>query len=133
MPAAARLTDLHVCKEHGGPTPIVTSASTVNIGFKPAARLGDRAACPAKAEIARGEATVRIEGKEAARVGDPTEPKGVIMTGCPTVFIGSTPEVDALIAAAAQGIPFLECESCGRALEASTGPAASTGSAGTAR
>src|SRR5262249_20773496 len=124
MPSAARLTDLHTCQAlPAHTTPIVTSARSVNIGFRPAARAGDRAACPGQAAIAMGSANVFIEGKEAARLGDPTDPKGVIVSGCPTVFIGSTPEVEALIAAAAQGIPFLECESCKRALEASQAPA----------
>ena len=111
MPAAARLTDQHTCVAHPGAAPIVTAASTVNIGFRPAARVGDRAACPGKAEIAEGSASVFIEGEQAARLGDPTRPEGVVVTGFPTVNIGSTPQIDALIAAAATGIPF--CKECG--------------------
>ncbi|WP_438043410.1 PAAR domain-containing protein [Sorangium sp. So ce128] len=112
MPAAARLTDLHTCQTHPGPTPIVSSARTVNIGFLPAARVGDRAACPASAAIVQGSATVFIEGAMAARLGDETAPKGAIVTGCPTVNIGSTATIDALLAASVSGTPFLDCESC---------------------
>jgi uncharacterized Zn-binding protein involved in type VI secretion len=124
MPPAARLTDLHTCEAPPGHcTPIVTSATSVNIGFMPAVRAGDTAACSGKAEIAEGSPTVFIEGAEAARLGDPTEPKGMVVTGFPTVFIGSTPEIDAMIAAAGAGVPFLECKSCQRAFAASTAPA----------
>jgi uncharacterized Zn-binding protein involved in type VI secretion len=112
MPPAARRTDQHICEAHEGETPVVTGAATVNIAFRPAARVGDRAACPGRAEIVEGSANVFIEGASAARLGDATAPKGVIVTGAPTVNIGSTPEVDALLAAAKVGMPFLDCATC---------------------
>lgn len=123
MPPAARLTDLHGCAVPPDTSPITSAATTVNIGFLPAARLGDSTA--RQGHIVEGSPTVFIEDELAARIGDRTEPKGVIVTGCPTVFIGSTPEIDALIAAAKTGIPFLECKSCQRALLASQ-PSAGT-------
>lgn len=110
MPPAARLTDQHLCDK--GPGPIVSSASTVNIGFLPAARVGDRVACPYNPTISSGSATVFIQNAMAARVGDATNPTGTLQTGCATVNIGSTPEIDALTTAAAKGIPFLDCETC---------------------
>jgi uncharacterized Zn-binding protein involved in type VI secretion len=117
MPPAARLTDLHVCVAVPAPSPITSAAATVNIGFLPAARDGDSTGCGGA--IDDGSSNVFIEDRRAARIGDLTDPKGAIVTGCPTVFIGSTPEVDALTAAAKAGIPFLECKSCMRALQAS--------------
>jgi uncharacterized Zn-binding protein involved in type VI secretion len=111
MPQASRITDLHICVAHPPvPLPIVKGATTVNIGFLPAARVDDQCACPAKAKIAMGAPTVFIEHKMAARSGDPTAPPGVIRTGFPTVFIGSSAQADALRAAAEAGTPF--CEEC---------------------
>ena len=112
MPAAARLTDLHVCQAHPGSTPLVTAARSVNIGFQPAARVGDHAACPGGAAVAAGSTNVFIEGAPAARLGDRTRPTGAVLTGCATVNIGTTPEIDALLAAAKSGTPFLDCKSC---------------------
>src|SRR5262249_22830692 len=112
MPPAARITDLHVCEAHRPPLPVATGASTVNIGFQRAARVSDRAKCPAQAKIAEGSDNVFIEGQAAARLGDPTDPKGQVVTGFSTVIIGSTAEVEALLAAAKTGIPFLDCKTC---------------------
>lgn len=112
MPPAARITDIHVCQAHAPPTPIATGAKTVNIGFKPAARTGDRAACPASAVIGAGSPNVFIEGSMAARLGDSTVPSGMVLTGCYTVNIGSTPEIAAFKQAASSGTPFLDCETC---------------------
>jgi uncharacterized Zn-binding protein involved in type VI secretion len=87
--------------------PIVSGASTVFIGGRPAARVTDMSApcaLPSCAPggpgiIASGSSTVRIEGQPAARVGDTTShpscvapiasPTGKILPpGCPTVMIG---------------------------------------------
>jgi hypothetical protein len=46
----------------------------------------------------------------AARIGDPCEHGGVVVTGFPTVNIGVTPQMQTLLTAAAMGIPF--CEEC---------------------
>jgi uncharacterized Zn-binding protein involved in type VI secretion len=115
MPPAARIGDLHVCVVHPPvPMPIVAGAKAVNIGYQPAARVTDKSACPAQALIATGSPNVIIEGQPAARLGDATAPPGLVVTGCPTVNIGSTPQIEALILAAALGIPFLDqdCKLC---------------------
>jgi hypothetical protein len=41
-------------------------------------------------KIASGSATVFINGKPAARMGDSTSHGGKIVTGCPTVLIGDS-------------------------------------------
>jgi hypothetical protein len=71
--------------------------------------------------ILRGEPTVRIEGRPAARMLDPIShltdpvthlgvPCGVVEIGCPTVNIGSLAQAVALRAGAARGAPI--CERC---------------------
>jgi uncharacterized Zn-binding protein involved in type VI secretion len=116
MPPAARITDMHVCprfegiKPHVG-GPIVTGASTVMIGFIPAARVNDTAICVGPPDsIAIGSPTVFIERKMAARIGDTTAHGGAVVAGFPTVNIGVTPQMNTLLVAAQFGIPF--CEEC---------------------
>lgn len=97
MPAAARLTDMHVCPmiipglipiPHVG-GPILIGCPTVMIGKLPAARQGDMALCIGPPDvIAQGSATVMIGGMPAARMGDSTQHGGSILIGCPTVMIG---------------------------------------------
>jgi uncharacterized Zn-binding protein involved in type VI secretion len=115
MPAAARLGDMHACpKVEPGPVPHVGGAvaageATVLIGFQPAARQGDAAACSGPPDtISGGESTVLIGNKPAARQGDPTQHGGAIVLGCPTVEIGSSAQIDALVAASEQGAPLCE-------------------------
>lgn len=111
MPPAARITDLHTCVTHPPvPLPVIEGATTVNIGFSPAARLGDKCACPANAKIVSGAPTVFIENKMAVRIGDLTFPPGVVLTGFPTVNIGTSAQAAVLLAAAQGAIPF--CEEC---------------------
>jgi uncharacterized Zn-binding protein involved in type VI secretion len=95
MPFAARLSDLHTCPMSDGPKPHVGGpilppcCPTVLIGFLPAARVGDLAACAGPPDtIALGSTTVLIGGQFAARQGDLTAHGGVITLGCPTVLIG---------------------------------------------
>lgn len=95
MPPAARLSDMHVCPMVTGVVPHVGGpilppcAPTVLIGFLPAAGTGDMALCTGPPDtIAIGSPTVLIEHKFAARLGDPTVHGGVIVMGCPSVFIG---------------------------------------------
>jgi uncharacterized Zn-binding protein involved in type VI secretion len=114
MPAAARITDMHTCpKVEPGPVPhvggpVTAGCSTVFIGHRPAARVGDALTCvPATDTIAQGEASVIIGNKAAARLGDPTSHGGVVAAGCPTVIIGSSPE-----AVLRTDKPF--CEECER-------------------
>ncbi len=103
---AARVTDSIACPvpqttpaalPHAPPPglPIVhPGETTVLIGGKPAARMGDRSIClapaPAPNSIAKGAFPVPIGGSPAARITDPgTHPGSVIMApGCPTVLIG---------------------------------------------
>jgi uncharacterized Zn-binding protein involved in type VI secretion len=55
----------------------------------PAARIGDMATCIGPPDtIAQGSTTVIIGGKLAARMGDRTVHGGVITMGCFTVIIG---------------------------------------------
>jgi uncharacterized Zn-binding protein involved in type VI secretion len=81
----------------------------VRIGFHRAARVGDSLECESATDtIAKGEPTVRIGGKDAARLGDPTEHGGKIVKGCPTVRIGPDSQGTCMLAAAAQGAPMVE-------------------------
>ena len=62
---------------------------TVMIGFMPAARVGDPAACSGPTDaIAMGSPTVIIGGMPAARLGDLTVHGGAVVAGYPTVMIG---------------------------------------------
>jgi uncharacterized Zn-binding protein involved in type VI secretion len=95
MPAAARITDMHVCPMTSGPVPHVggpvlpPGAVTVLIGGLPAATVGDMAVCTGPPDtIAVGSTTVMIGGKPAARMGDTMAHGGKIVAGCPTVLIG---------------------------------------------
>lgn len=123
MPPAARISDFHTCPMvNPGPVPHVggpvsAGSSDVLIGFMPAARVGDSAVCvPAMDTIAAGAGNVLINNKMAARIGDSTSHGGVIVAGCPTVIIGTSPQSFALTGAAASGAPF--CEECEKAKKA---------------
>jgi len=95
MPPAARVTDMHVCPMVTGVVPHVGGpilppcATTVLIGFLPAARITDLAVCVGPPDmIIMGSKTVLIEYLPAARMGDSTMHGGVIVLGCFTVIIG---------------------------------------------
>lgn len=98
MPPAARLTDMHVCPMATPGTPPIPhvggpitgpGASTVLIGFMPAAVAGDSCVCVGPPDtIAMGSTTVLICYKPAARQGDTTAHGGSIAAGCTTVLIG---------------------------------------------
>jgi len=118
MPAAARVTDIHVCpKVEPGPQPhfggdvAPTGEPTVLIGGQAAARKTDAVECqagPPDNRIDAGSDTVLIGGLPAARYGDKTSHKGVIFSGCPTVRIGNSPQGATLMGA---GAPLVEvCE-----------------------
>ena len=116
MPLAARISDMHVCpKVEPGPVPhvggpTVSGEPTVLIGFMPAARVGDSLVCVGPPDsIKAGDSTVIIGNKDAARLGDPTSHGGVVVAGCPTVIIGTSPQAEAL----QTNQPF--CEECERA------------------
>jgi uncharacterized Zn-binding protein involved in type VI secretion len=95
MPAAARVSDMHVCPSVTGTVPHVGGPilpggnTTVLIGGLPAAVVGDNCVCSGPPDsISKGSATVTIGGKAAARMGDSTAHGGTIILGCPTVLIG---------------------------------------------
>ncbi|MBV1923932.1 MAG: PAAR domain-containing protein [Flavobacteriaceae bacterium] len=95
MPAAARITDMHVCPLVTGVVPHVggpilpAGEPTVLIGGLPAARVGDMATCVGPPDsIIMGSTTVLIGGMPAARMGDTTAHGGTIILGEPTVLIG---------------------------------------------
>lgn len=95
MPAAARITDMHVCPmvtalvPHVGGPILPPGAPTVLIGGLPAAKVGDMCVCVGPPDtIAAGSGTVLIEGMPAARMGDSTAHGGSIVLGEPTVIIG---------------------------------------------
>lgn len=106
MPPAARITDAHTCPLHGG-GPIITGETSVLIGYMPAARASDTLICYGPFDqIRKGERTVIIGDRQAARIGDPTD-VGVILQGCPTVLIGSDNSCDCMKTAAETGTPFV--------------------------
>ncbi|KPA13676.1 type VI secretion protein, partial [Candidatus Magnetomorum sp. HK-1] len=92
---ASRIGDMHVCpKVEPGPVPhvggpISQGSHNVSICGIAAARVGDMAVCVGPPDkISSGSATVYINQKNAARMGDSCEHGGKIVTGCFTVFIG---------------------------------------------
>jgi uncharacterized Zn-binding protein involved in type VI secretion len=91
---AARITDNHWCpvedpNPHVG-GPIVGGSPDVITGGQSQARVGDAAICIGPLDkIRKGSDTVFVNGKQAARFGDPTD-VGLITGGCATVFIGDS-------------------------------------------
>lgn len=72
----------------GGPI-LGPGVSSVLIGNMPAAVVGDMCTCVGPPDtITKGSSSVFIGGKSAARMGDSTEHGGEIVTGLPTVMIG---------------------------------------------
>ncbi len=89
MPVVARQTDLTSCPVHAKGK-IIDGDDKVLVCFKPVARKGDKVLCKDGSidVILDGEATVLIGGGPVACKGDKTTHGGVIMTGCPRVWIG---------------------------------------------
>ena len=98
MPAASRITDLHICPlttpglppiPHVGGPIIGPGVPNVLIGSIPAAVVGDMCVCVGPPDtIIDGSATVFIGGRPSARIGDATAHGGSIVLGFPTVIIG---------------------------------------------
>jgi uncharacterized Zn-binding protein involved in type VI secretion len=96
MPAVSRLGD--TCTGHGcwPPRPSTAASPNVRVNGIPAHRQGDAWAahtCPAIPEthasvLAAGSTTVRVNGKQLARVGDPVACGSSIATGSANVFAG---------------------------------------------
>jgi len=89
MPVVARKTDATLCPAHG-PGKIVEGLAEVLICFRPVARKGDEVRCRDGSTdvIVEGSSSVWIGGKPVAFKGHKTAHGGVILTGCPRVFIG---------------------------------------------
>ena len=92
---AARITDMHVCPMVTGTVPHVggpivsPGGPTVIIGGLPSATATSTCTCVGPPDtILMGSATVLIQKKPAARMGDSTSHGGTIVMGCPTVLIG---------------------------------------------
>lgn len=95
MPFAARVTDMHICPmvtgvvPHAGGPILPPGSVNVLIGGLPAAALGHMLLCAGGADtIIAGSATVFINNKPAARMGDSTAHGGAVVAGCLTVNIG---------------------------------------------
>ena len=93
---AARLTDMHVCPLFTGPVPHVGGpiigpcSPNVLTGMLPQARITDMCLCVGPPDtIVTGAFTVLVNGLPAARMSDSTVHGGMIVTGLPTVLIGS--------------------------------------------
>lgn len=88
----ARLLDMHTCPALaavGVPaSPILPPcAPTLLVFGRPAARMGDQAACVGGPEpIVLGNPMVLVNGMPLARMGDPTALGGTVTTGCFTVL-----------------------------------------------
>ena len=91
---AATIGHMHLCPKTTGTIPhvggpVVVGSPNVLIGNMPAARKGDMLVCIGPPDsIKAGSGTVKINGKLAARLGDSTSHKGIIIVGNPTVLIG---------------------------------------------
>jgi uncharacterized Zn-binding protein involved in type VI secretion len=110
---AARVSDTHTCPlleprpngdgsttmlAHVGGPILPPGSADVRIGGQPAATVGTLCRCTGGGNvllsqpidtITTGSATVRINGKAAARRGDRTGHGGEIATGAATVLVGS--------------------------------------------
>ncbi|HFX2802443.1 TPA: PAAR domain-containing protein [Pseudomonas aeruginosa] len=96
MPAVSRLGDQ--CTGHGcwPPRPSTGASPDVFINGIAAHRQGDAWAahtCPSIPEthssaLAAGSATVRVNGKQLARIGDPVACGSSVAQGSPNVFAG---------------------------------------------
>jgi uncharacterized Zn-binding protein involved in type VI secretion len=98
MPPAARMTDMHACPmvtpglppiPHVGGPVLPPGVPTVLIGNLPAAVVGSQCVCVGPPDVViKGSATVLIQGRPAARMGDSTAHGGSIVAGYPAVMIG---------------------------------------------
>jgi uncharacterized Zn-binding protein involved in type VI secretion len=96
MPAA-RMGDMHACPmappPHVGGPVMVPCSPDVFTGGMPQARVTDLCICTGVGGpvdmIIMGSPCVYVNGLPAARVTDPTAHGGVIVMGCPNVFIGA--------------------------------------------
>lgn len=85
---AARLTDQHLCIKHGGGGPINSASPNVYVNSLKFARVSDTAQCIGNDYIVTGSATVRVNGKPAARVKSKTMHPGYVSQGSNNVLVG---------------------------------------------
>ena len=95
MPVATRKGDYCTGHDACPPTALVESSQNVFVNRLGAGRVGDRYSahgCIGHPEhqdvIASGSGTVFINGRPAARMGDPVSLGGVVLDGSGNVFIG---------------------------------------------
>jgi len=90
MPGAARVGDIvSKCKKKKKPTPIISGSANVFVNGKPAARKGDPALPhPHPRLISSGSGSVFINGKPSARKGDKNCFESTITQGSSNVFFG---------------------------------------------
>lgn len=93
--AAATIACYHICPAYDGDHAhegglILEGSTNVHYGNRSAARRGDQLQCQSSSpdQITQGSPSVFINGKAAARLGDPTAHGGVITQGIETIFIG---------------------------------------------
>jgi uncharacterized Zn-binding protein involved in type VI secretion len=95
MPVAARQFDVCSCPAHGLGVILSPGVADVFICHQPVVRKGDKVLCAnlEVATIVEGCDEVIIGGQPVARKGDHTDHGGVILTGCPRVFICESPKL----------------------------------------
>lgn len=95
MPGATRLGDYNTGHGTFPPVPLITASGNVIINGKGAGRQGDGYPPHTDASpttdtdsIASGSSTVFINGRQAARIGDPIDNGGTVRDGSGNVNIG---------------------------------------------
>jgi uncharacterized Zn-binding protein involved in type VI secretion len=96
MPLAARLADICTGHECWPPRPNDQGSPNVRINGRPAHRQTDHwmtHCCPEIPEchdshLAAGSPTVRVNGLQKGRIGDPVACGSAVMTGSPNVNVG---------------------------------------------
>jgi len=109
MLVVARKTDVTKCPAHEKGT-IDEGLDEVLICFEPVARKGDKVLCEDGSidEIIEGDEDILIGGKPVACKGHKTAHGGVILTGCPRVFIGRPIRCLCKLAAADKRAAFIK-------------------------
>ncbi|MRG96366.1 PAAR domain-containing protein [Polyangium spumosum] len=109
MLIVARKTDITKCPAHAKGT-IDEGYDEVLVCFEPVARKGDKVLCEDGSidEIVEGDDEVLIGGEPVACKGHKTAHGGVILTGCPAVWIGRSLRGLCKIAAAEKRAAFIK-------------------------
>jgi uncharacterized Zn-binding protein involved in type VI secretion len=91
MSAAARAGDGHHCAIHGDGPVDAPASKTVQLNGRGAARAGDPTTCKGKDPIVTGSSTVQFNGRPAARANDHTAHPGHVSAGSSNIDIGGPP------------------------------------------